>query len=142
MQWRDADGLEPAAIAEMVDLDGKRVIEVGCGTGRLTGFIAAHATSVYAFEPKRRKRTVLQLADHSGPWPKIAGGCHPARDPGAAIESAGSTGLISGRDRARSRGSKSEYPRRAGPRPAVGPALSHVLDAARPQRGRGQRPSM
>jgi ubiquinone/menaquinone biosynthesis C-methylase UbiE len=37
------------------------------------------------------KRTILQLADHSGLWPKIAGGCHPARDTGAAIESAGFT---------------------------------------------------
>jgi ubiquinone/menaquinone biosynthesis C-methylase UbiE len=39
----------------------------------------------------RPKRTILQLADHSGLWPKIAGGCHPARDTGAAIESAGFT---------------------------------------------------
>jgi ubiquinone/menaquinone biosynthesis C-methylase UbiE len=34
-------------------------------------------------------RTVLQLADRSGLWPAIAGGCHPARDTGAAIEAAG-----------------------------------------------------
>jgi SAM-dependent methyltransferase len=36
-------------------------------------------------------RTILQLADHSGLWPAIAGGCHPARDTGAAIEAAGFT---------------------------------------------------
>jgi SAM-dependent methyltransferase len=35
------------------------------------------------------KRLLLQLADHSGLWPKIAGGCHPARDTTAAIEHAG-----------------------------------------------------
>lgn len=35
------------------------------------------------------KRTILQLADRSGLWPLIAGGCHPARDTGAAIEAAG-----------------------------------------------------
>jgi ubiquinone/menaquinone biosynthesis C-methylase UbiE len=34
-------------------------------------------------------RLLLQLADHSGLWPKIAGGCHPARDTAAAIERAG-----------------------------------------------------
>lgn len=34
-------------------------------------------------------RTILQLADRSGLWPAIAGGCHPARDTGAAIEAAG-----------------------------------------------------
>jgi SAM-dependent methyltransferase len=36
-------------------------------------------------------RTILRLADHSGVWPAIAGGCHPARDTGTAIEAAGFT---------------------------------------------------
>jgi hypothetical protein len=35
------------------------------------------------------KRAILQLADHSGLWPTIGGGCHPARDTGAAITAAG-----------------------------------------------------
>jgi ubiquinone/menaquinone biosynthesis C-methylase UbiE len=35
------------------------------------------------------KRAILQLADHSGVWPRIAGGCHPARDTGGAIEASG-----------------------------------------------------
>lgn len=35
------------------------------------------------------KRLLLQAADHSGLWPRIAGGCHPARDTTAAIERAG-----------------------------------------------------
>ena len=35
------------------------------------------------------KRARLQAADHSGLWPRIAGGCHPARDTTAAIERAG-----------------------------------------------------
>jgi SAM-dependent methyltransferase len=34
------------------------------------------------------KRLLLQAADHSGLWPRIAGGCHPARDTTAAIERA------------------------------------------------------
>jgi SAM-dependent methyltransferase len=33
-------------------------------------------------------RTILRLADHSGLWPAIAGGCHPARDTSGAIEAA------------------------------------------------------
>ena len=37
------------------------------------------------------KRTLLTIADRSGLWPAIAGGCHPARDTGAAIEAAGFT---------------------------------------------------
>ena len=40
--------------------------------------------------PRRQpKRTLLQLADHTGLWPRIAGGCHPARDTAAAIARAG-----------------------------------------------------
>jgi ubiquinone/menaquinone biosynthesis C-methylase UbiE len=34
-------------------------------------------------------RAVLQVADRSGLWPALAGGCHPARDTGGAIEAAG-----------------------------------------------------
>jgi ubiquinone/menaquinone biosynthesis C-methylase UbiE len=35
------------------------------------------------------KRFLLQLIDHSGLWPRIAGGCHPARDTAAAIRRGG-----------------------------------------------------
>jgi SAM-dependent methyltransferase len=35
------------------------------------------------------RRLFLQALDRSGVWPKLAGGCHPARDTGAAIERAG-----------------------------------------------------
>jgi ubiquinone/menaquinone biosynthesis C-methylase UbiE len=35
------------------------------------------------------KRLLLQVADHSGIWPRIAGGCHPARDTTAAIKRSG-----------------------------------------------------
>ena len=48
---RDPDLAEPAAISAMADLDGKRIVEVGCGIGRLTGFAAQHASGVYAFDP-------------------------------------------------------------------------------------------
>jgi SAM-dependent methyltransferase len=35
------------------------------------------------------KRTLVRIVDRSGLWPRIAGGCHPARDTGAALERAG-----------------------------------------------------
>ena len=43
--------MEAAASAALVPLEGKRVLEVGCGDGRLTAFAAARASSVYAFDP-------------------------------------------------------------------------------------------
>jgi ubiquinone/menaquinone biosynthesis C-methylase UbiE len=51
VHWRDREGVEAAAIAALVAFDGKRVLEVGCGTGRLTALAAARAASVYAFDP-------------------------------------------------------------------------------------------
>jgi ubiquinone/menaquinone biosynthesis C-methylase UbiE len=51
MQRRDPDGVETAAIAALVELKEKRVLDVGCGSGRLTSFAAKHASAVYAFDP-------------------------------------------------------------------------------------------
>jgi ubiquinone/menaquinone biosynthesis C-methylase UbiE len=38
---------------------------------------------------RQPKRALLQLADRSGLWPRVAGGCHPARDTAAAIARGG-----------------------------------------------------
>jgi ubiquinone/menaquinone biosynthesis C-methylase UbiE len=50
MERRDEAGVEASAIAVLVPLEGKRVLEVGCGKGRLTALAAARASSVYAFD--------------------------------------------------------------------------------------------
>ena len=52
MEKRDEAGAETSAIAELVSLDGKRLLEVGCGEGRLTTFAAERAATVYAFDPR------------------------------------------------------------------------------------------
>jgi ubiquinone/menaquinone biosynthesis C-methylase UbiE len=47
----DVEGAEPAALARLGGLDGLRVLEVGCGNGRLTFRYAGRAASVLAFDP-------------------------------------------------------------------------------------------
>ena len=54
METRDEAGVETTAIAELVSLDDKRVLDVGCGEGRLTTFAAERAATVYAFDPNAR----------------------------------------------------------------------------------------
>ena len=63
------------------------------------------------------KRLLLQALDRSGLWPKLAGGCHPARDTGAAIERAGFT--IEWSDRIMFAASRVE------------PSIPHILGIAR-----------
>ncbi|HSD82185.1 MAG TPA: hypothetical protein VLB47_16070 [Solirubrobacteraceae bacterium] len=36
-------------------------------------------------------RAFLEIADRSTLWPRVAGGCHPTRETGRAIEAAGFT---------------------------------------------------
>ena len=50
----DPEGNEVAALDQAVSLNGKRVIEIGCGDGRLTWALAERARKVIAIDPKRR----------------------------------------------------------------------------------------
>jgi SAM-dependent methyltransferase len=47
----DPEGAHLAALRRLADFSGKRVIEVGCGDGRLTPGIARDAATVFAFDP-------------------------------------------------------------------------------------------
>ena len=47
--WRvDPEGVETQALAELARADGLRVLELGCGDGRLTWWLARTAASVVA----------------------------------------------------------------------------------------------
>ncbi len=48
---RDAQNLERKALHRFVDFRDKRVLEVGCGEGRLTWLYADSARHVTAFDP-------------------------------------------------------------------------------------------
>ena len=62
MQRCDDDGVEAAAIAALVPIEGKSVLEVGCGTGRLTALAAARASRVYAFDPSAENVAAARAA--------------------------------------------------------------------------------
>jgi ubiquinone/menaquinone biosynthesis C-methylase UbiE len=47
----DPEGAQLAAVLRAADFRGRRVLEVGCGDGRLTWGIAPLAESVLAFDP-------------------------------------------------------------------------------------------
>ena len=47
----DREGVQLAALRRFQDFSGLRVLEVGCGRGRLTAGIAEHASHVLAFDP-------------------------------------------------------------------------------------------
>ncbi len=47
----DPEGAHLAALRRLADFAGQRVLELGCGDGRLTVGIAAEAAHVFAFDP-------------------------------------------------------------------------------------------
>jgi 2-polyprenyl-3-methyl-5-hydroxy-6-metoxy-1,4-benzoquinol methylase len=47
----DPEGVHPAALRRLGDFRGQRVLELGCGDGRLTVPIAKDAAHVLAFDP-------------------------------------------------------------------------------------------
>jgi ubiquinone/menaquinone biosynthesis C-methylase UbiE len=52
MAWRiDPEGVEARALSEIAPVDGLRVLELGCGDGRLTFLFADSARSVLAVDP-------------------------------------------------------------------------------------------
>lgn len=65
----DPEGVELAALAEIAPMDGLRVLEVGCGDGRLTFQVASAAASIFAVDvdeervAKARRSIPAELAE-------------------------------------------------------------------------------
>lgn len=78
MHQRDEGGVETAAIAELVSLEGKRVLDVGCGEGRLTTFVAARAATVYAFDPNTENVAAARGALTSAQRKRVSLAVHDA----------------------------------------------------------------
>ena len=59
----DPEGAELAALGKLVDFAGLRVLEVGCGDGRLTWRYAGEAASVLATDPDGAPSAALAVPD-------------------------------------------------------------------------------
>jgi predicted RNA methylase len=58
----DPEGAHLAALRRLGDFRSRRVLELGCGDGRLTLGIASDAASVLAFDPDREAVERAQLS--------------------------------------------------------------------------------
>jgi ubiquinone/menaquinone biosynthesis C-methylase UbiE len=58
----DPDGIELATIRELVDVAGMRVLEIGCGDGRMTFTYAGDAARVLAIDPDAELIDVARAA--------------------------------------------------------------------------------
>jgi ubiquinone/menaquinone biosynthesis C-methylase UbiE len=60
------DGFEPRLIESFVSLRRKRVLEIGCGDGRLTFQYAPGASAVLAIDPDRPSIDEAVFQQHAG----------------------------------------------------------------------------
>ncbi|MBA2460913.1 MAG: class I SAM-dependent methyltransferase [Actinobacteria bacterium] len=58
----DPEGAHLAALRRLADFRGQKVLEMGCGEGRLTLGVAAAAASVLAFDPDTESVDVARRA--------------------------------------------------------------------------------
>lgn len=61
----DPDGVETSVLSRLGGLDGVRVLEIGCGDGRLTFRYAAATGSVLALDPDGKAIDAARAALHA-----------------------------------------------------------------------------
>jgi 2-polyprenyl-3-methyl-5-hydroxy-6-metoxy-1,4-benzoquinol methylase len=62
----DPEAISAKTIQEFVDFTGKRVLEIGCGKGRITMAIAEHSSHITAIDPLAED---IQTAKQNTPAP-------------------------------------------------------------------------
>ena len=63
MGWRiDPEGVETRALKKLAPVAGLRVLEVGCGDGRVTFRYASDAASVLAVDPDKERIEMARAA--------------------------------------------------------------------------------
>ena len=72
MGWRiDPEGVETRALRELAPVAGLRVLELGCGDGRVTFRYASDAASVLAVDPDRDRIDAARAALTPGLGTKV-----------------------------------------------------------------------
>ena len=59
---KDAKGVEARVLGGAADFSGARVLEIGCGDGRLTWLYAPRAESVLGIDPDKEQIALAQSA--------------------------------------------------------------------------------
>ena len=59
---KDPEGAEARVLGQTADFTGARVLEIGCGDGRLTWLYAPRATSVLGIDPDEEQIAIARSA--------------------------------------------------------------------------------
>jgi ubiquinone/menaquinone biosynthesis C-methylase UbiE len=75
---KDPEGFEKKHLDRIADLNGKRVLEIGCGEGRLTWKYASASSLTIGFDPDH---SALRVARADSPYPeKVRFACASAKN--------------------------------------------------------------
>jgi 2-polyprenyl-3-methyl-5-hydroxy-6-metoxy-1,4-benzoquinol methylase len=69
---KDPEGAEASVLGRTADFTGARVLEVGCGDGRLTRLYAAEAASVLAIDTKADEIATARRETHDDLRARVA----------------------------------------------------------------------
>lgn len=77
---KDPEGFEKKHLDSIVDLNGKRILEVGCGEGRLTWKYASASSLTIGFDPDHSALRVARADSSSDLHDKVRFACASAKN--------------------------------------------------------------